>query len=99
MFYNYENLNGNIGTGNEDSISPDSPSYKLGLLSECLQLTTVKDMFSGCKKLGSNPSNGAIPWDMFYTSNNELLYNKLTDASGLFYDCGLKSGTRYVDDK
>lgn len=98
MFYNCENLNGNIGTGNEDLISPDSPSYKLGLLSECLQLTTVKDMFSGCKKLGSNSSNGAIPWDMFYTRNDELLYNKLTDASGLFYDCGFKSGTKYTDD-
>ena len=49
-------------------------------------------MFSGCKKLGSNSSNGAIPWDMFYTRNDELLYNKLTDASGLFYNCGFKSG-------
>lgn len=99
MFYNCSGLNGNIGIGNEDSISPDNSSYQLGLLGECLQLITVKNMFSGCVNLGNNDANGAIPWDMFYTRNDELLYNKLTDASGLFYNCGFKSGTRYVDDK
>ena len=99
MFYNCINLNGNIGTGNEDTISPNDNAYQLGLLGECLQLVTVKNMFSGCVKLGSNEANGAIPWDMFYTRNDELLYNKLTDASGLFYNCGFKSGTKYIDDE
>ena len=55
---------------------------KLGLLSECINLETAAGLFSSCEGL-----KGAIPHDLFFTSNNTTRYAKLTNLSSMFYSC------------
>ena len=55
---------------------------QLGLLSDCINLTTVAYMFNGCKKIP-----GAIPHDLLFTSTNAAKYTKLTSIEALFKNC------------
>ena len=55
---------------------------QLGLLSECLQLTTIAFMFNGCRKMP-----GGIPHDLLFTSKQASKYTKLTNIEGLFKNC------------
>lgn len=82
-----------IGVGNEDTVAPTSPNYQLGLLAECLALTTTASMFSYCESIV-----GKIPWDMFYTESVENLYTTLKDVSNTFYCCKFGTATHYAAD-
>ena len=86
MFENCKNMTG-IDVGTED-IDPENP--KLGLLAECVKLTTAKAMFKNCNKL-----SGKIPWDMFWTETSDRRYTTLTNISEMFFDCGLNEPTKY----
>ena len=55
---------------------------QLGLLSECVQLTSIAYMFNGCKKMP-----GGIPHDLLFTSKQATRYTKLTNIAGLFKYC------------
>lgn len=55
---------------------------RLGLLSECINLQNVGYMFAYCKAIP-----GAIPHDLFFTSNNSIKYEKLTSMGGIFKNC------------
>ena len=55
---------------------------QLGLLSECLELTTIAGMFQGCKKI-----KGGIPHDLLFTSNQGIRFTKLTNIDSLFKNC------------
>ena len=59
-----------------------SKAKTLGLLSECVNLTSAASLFNGCQKL-----TGAIPHDLFFTSSNNIRYTNLTNLSALFNDC------------
>jgi len=64
---------------------------QLGLLSECIKLTTIRGMFQQCINM-----TGAIPHDLLFTSNTTTKYEKLTNAGYLFYRCE-KLNTPYRD--
>jgi hypothetical protein len=55
---------------------------ELGLLAECVNLTTIANMFNGCKKIP-----GGIPHDLLFTSKQAVKYTKLTSVAGLFKNC------------
>ena len=55
---------------------------QLGLLAECLELTSISNMFNKCIKMP-----GGIPHDLLFTENQSRKYTKLTNISGLFKDC------------
>ena len=93
MFESCTNLDGTIGVGNENTIDPTSASSQKGLLAECINLTTASRMFYGCTGI-----NGAIPWDIFWTRNVEVLYTMLTDVSYMFYNCGFNTPVSYNDE-
>lgn len=82
-------FNGRIGTGKATKTvnSAGLTVYtieKYGLLSECLQLVSAAGMFYCCTKL-----KGAIPEDMFFTSEATKLYMYLTNLSWMFHNCQL----------
>lgn len=60
-----------------------------GLLSDCLKLTTVDHMFSGCENLC-----GPIPADIFYMSGTKN--NLITSLAG-FFDCCYKLSLNSVN--
>jgi hypothetical protein len=67
-------------------------AVQLGLLSECLNLSSTANMFDNCKKL-----TGAIPHDLFFTGSTSRKYNSLTSVAYMFSGCtGLNEA--YVDD-
>ena len=70
-----------------------SKAKTLGLLSECIKLENASALFSGCQKL-----TGAIPHDLFFTSSNNIRYDKLTNISSLFNDCRSLNGV-YVEEE
>lgn len=88
MFDGCTSLDGTVRTGNEDLYTTDNPSFKLGLLAECVNLTTVSGMFRDCRVL-----TGAIPWDLFWTRSSSLLYSQLTNVSDLFMNAGFNTPT------
>ena len=55
---------------------------QLGLLSECINLTTIAYMFNACKAMP-----GGIPHDLLFTANNSTKFTKLTSIKGLFKNC------------
>ena len=55
---------------------------QLGLLSECLNLTTIAGLFNGCKSI-----TGGIPHDLLFTSSNAKKYTKLINIDSLFKNC------------
>jgi hypothetical protein len=55
---------------------------QLGLLADCVNLTSISQMFRACKNIP-----GAIPFDLLFTSNNNIKYTKLTNVSHLFRRC------------
>ena len=81
-------FNGRIGTGevetnyDEESGLTTYNIIRYGLLSECLKLISVAGMFRGC-----NTMKGAIPEDMFFTTNATKLYMNLSNMSYLFDSC------------
>ena len=94
MFYGCSSLDGNIDVGNEDSIDSSSNNYQLGLLANCLKLTSTAYMFYNCNRIV-----GSIPWDLFYTDNVEKAYTQLKDVSYMFYNVPFGTPTYYaVDD-
>lgn len=52
-----------------------------GLLAECVNLTTTRQMFCECRNLGKG---SGIPNDIFFTSKLSKKYTLLTDTSGMF---------------
>lgn len=93
MFYDCTSLDG-ISVGNEDTVSSNSSNYQLGLLGNCLKLSTAASMFYNCNKIV-----GSIPWDLFYTDNIEKTYTQLNDISYMFYNVPFGSPTYYnIDD-
>lgn len=81
-------FSGRIGVG---SVPVNGEYNNKGLLAECINLTTTEGMFANCTNL-----KGAIPGDIFYTQNNEDIYNNLTNISKMFCECwGL--ATTYED--
>lgn len=93
MFEGCTGLDGEIGVGNENTVDITSQNSQLGLLAECINLTTASRMFYHCSSL-----SGKIPWDIFWTRNVEVLYTQLTDISFMFYWCGFNQPTE-VDDE
>ena len=55
---------------------------KLGLLAECPKLTTIEGMFYFCTNL-----TGAIPYDLLFTRDQSIKYEKLTNVAYLFCRC------------
>ena len=55
---------------------------QLGLLSDCINLTSIAEMFRSCKKIP-----GAIPHDLLFTSTNASKFTKLTNVNHLFRRC------------
>lgn len=92
MFENCTGLDGTIGVGNEDIIQPSGTGFQRGLLAECYNLKNCSRMFYSC-----NHMTGALPWDIFWTRNEEYLYTQLTDISYMFYYCSCHTPTT-VDD-
>ncbi len=90
-------FNGRIGTGKATKTvnSAGLTVYKIekyGLLSECLQLVSAAGLFYDCEKL-----KGAIPEDIFFTSEATKLYMYLTNLSWMFNNCQLmvRKSTEY----
>jgi hypothetical protein len=65
---------------------------QLGLLSDCNNLTSTANMFSGCVNLGIG---SGIPTDLFYVSDSSKKFNKLKNVSGMFDHCGFNQA--YTD--
>lgn len=85
MFANCRSLDGiDVGDENQSTIT------QYGLLANCVNLTTTEGMFDNCYNI-----TGAYPWDIFYTSNTELLYSKLKNTSRMFHVCGFNVPTVY----
>lgn len=82
MFQNCLNIT-NIQTGDEDY-----DQEKLGLLANCINLTTTESMFAATyatreeNKLGSSEEGIPIPWDIFWS--NKGTFNKLTNINNMF---------------
>ena len=91
-FRGCQSLDGVIQVGNEDTVSVDSPTFQLGLLAECTNLSSTAEMFYGCRNISEK-----IPWDIFWTRSAAITYNQLEDIKYMFYSCGFNLPTT-VDD-
>lgn len=94
------NLNpGLIGLITQDGLSYVKPrkdyvkrAIRLGLLSDCKNLTTTESMFSSCTNFGYG---GIVPSDLFFSSDSSRKFTKLTSTASMFYNCGFNQA--YVD--
>lgn len=88
MFAECDSIEGTILTGNEDLYTPQDSEFKLGLLSECINLRDASYMFYNDRAL-----NGKVPWDLFWTRSATYVYAQLTNIRSLFQGTGFNEPT------